>query len=305
MNNFPPVTKWLLISNVVIFALQELAKSNGIDLVATFGLHFFLADNFQIHQLFTYMFLHANLSHLFFNMFALWMFGRLIESTLGVKHFLIYYLICGIGAGFCQEIFQYGEYCVEGLANFERVRTPDGIYPMGEFLNYWRTVGASGAVYGILLAFGFINPNQRIMLLIPPIPMKAKYFVIGYAALELYSSFSVNDNVAHFAHLGGMLFGFILLLRWTRLHNPNSWWERLKKHFSSPKKSPYNKNPKMTVNPGGTYEQMQQPQTPTPSADLEEKRRHIDELLDKIKKSGYESLTTEEKNFLFDASTRK
>ena len=305
MNNFPPVTKWLLISNVIIFALQELAKSNGIDLVATFGLHFFLADNFQIHQLFTYMFLHANLSHLFFNMFALWMFGRLIESTLGVKHFLIYYLICGIGAGFCQEIFQYGEYCVEGLANFERVRTPDGIYPMGEFLNYWRTVGASGAVYGILLAFGVIYPNQRIMLLIPPIPMKAKYFVIGYAALELYSSFSVNDNVAHFAHLGGMLFGFILLLRWTRLHNPNSWWERLKKHFSSPKKSPYNKNPKMTVNPGGTYEQMQQPQTPTPSADLEEKRRRIDELLDKIKKSGYESLTTEEKNFLFDASTRK
>ena len=305
MNNFPPVTKWLLISNVVIFVLQELAKSNGIDLVATFGLHFFLADNFQIHQLFTYMFLHANLSHLFFNMFALWMFGRLIESTLGVKHFLIYYLICGIGAGFCQEIFQYGEYCVEGLANFERVRTPEGIYPMGEFLNYWRTVGASGAVYGILLAFGFIYPNQRIMLLIPPIPMKAKYFVIGYAALELYSSFSVNDNVAHFAHLGGMLFGFILLLRWTRLHNPNSWWERLKKHFSSPKKSPYNKNPKMTVNPGGTYEQMQQPQTPTPSADLEEKRRRIDELLDKIKKSGYESLTTEEKNFLFDASTRK
>ena len=268
MNNFPPVTKWLLISNVIIFALQELAKSNGIDLVATFGLHFFLADNFQIHQLFTYMFLHANLSHLFFNMFALWMFGRLIESTLGVKHFLIYYLICGIGAGFCQEIFQYGEYCVEGLANFERVRTPDGIYPMGEFLNYWRTVGASGAVYGILLAFGFIYPNQRIMLLIPPIPMKAKYFVIGYAALELYSSFSVNDNVAHFAHLGGMLFGFILLLRWTRLHNPNSWWERLKKHFSSPKKSPYNKNPKMTVNPGGTYEQMQQPQKPSPSADL-------------------------------------
>ncbi len=305
MNNFPPVTKWLLISNVIIFALQELAKSNGIDLVATFGLHFFLADNFQIHQLFTYMFLHANLSHLFFNMFALWMFGRLIESTLGVKHFLIYYLICGIGAGFCQEIFQYGEYCVEGLANFERVRTPDGIYPMGEFLNYWRTVGASGAVYGILLAFGFIYPNQRIMLLIPPIPMKAKYFVIGYAALELYSSFSVNDNVAHFAHLGGMLFGFILLLRWTRLHNPNSWWERLKKHFSSPKKSPYNKNPKMTVNPGGTYEQMQQPKQPTPSADLEEKRRRIDELLDKIKKSGYESLTTEEKNFLFDASTRK
>lgn len=302
MNNFPPVTKWLLISNVVIFVLQELAK---VDLVATFGLHFFLADNFQVHQLFTYMFLHANLSHLFFNMFALWMFGRLIESTLGMKHFLIYYLVCGVGAGLCQEIFQYGEYYIEGFAEFDRVRTPEGIYPMGEFLNYWRTVGASGAVYGILLAFGFIYPNQRIMLLIPPIPMKAKYFVIGYAALELYSSFSVNDNVAHFAHLGGMLFGFILLLRWTRRDNPYSWWERLKQHFTASKKSPYNKNPKMTVNPGGAYEQTQQTQQPTHAADMEEKRRRIDELLDKIKKSGYESLTTEEKNFLFDASTRK
>ena len=302
MNNFPPVTKWLLISNVVIFVLQELAK---VDLVATFGLHFFLANNFQVHQLFTYMFLHANLSHLFFNMFALWMFGRLIESTLGMKHFLIYYLVCGVGAGLCQEIFQYGEYYIEGFAEFDRVRTPEGIYPMGEFLNYWRTVGASGAVYGILLAFGFIYPNQRIMLLIPPIPMKAKYFVIGYAALELYSSFSVNDNVAHFAHLGGMLFGFILLLRWTRRNNPYSWWERLKQHFTASKKSPYNKNPKMTVNPGGAYEQTQQTQQPTHAADMEEKRRRIDELLDKIKKSGYESLTTEEKNFLFDASTRK
>ena len=302
MNNFPPVTKWLLISNVVIFVLQELAK---VDLVATFGLHFFLADNFQVHQLFTYMFLHANLSHLFFNMFALWMFGRLIESTLGMKHFLIYYLVCGVGAGLCQEIFQYGEYYIEGFAEFDRVRTPEGIYPMGEFLNYWRTVGASGAVYGILLAFGFIYPNQRIMLLIPPIPMKAKYFVIGYAALELYSSFSVNDNVAHFAHLGGMLFGFILLLRWTRRNNPYSWWERLKQHFTASKKSPYNKNPKMTVNPGGANEQTQQTQQPMHAADMEEKRRRIDELLDKIKKSGYESLTTEEKNFLFDASTRK
>ena len=133
--------------------------------------------------------------------------------------------------------------------------------------------------------------------------MKAKYFVIGYAALELYSSFSANDNVAHFAHLGGMFFGFLLLLRWTRLSNPNSWWQRLKRHFTKSSKSPYNKNPKMKVNPGGTYDQMQEPQTP--SKDLEEKRRRIDELLDKIKKSGYESLTTEEKNFLFDASTRK
>ena len=302
MNNIPVVTKYLLLSNVVIFLLQEVLKQSGIDLVALFGLHFFLADNFQLHQLFTYMFLHANFSHLFFNMFALWMFGRLIEQTLGVKHFLIYYLVCGVGAGLCQELFQYGEYWMEGLADYERVRTPQGIYPMGEFLNFWRTVGASGAVYGILLAFGFIYPNHRIMLLIPPIPLKAKYFVIGYAAIELYSSFSANDNVAHFAHLGGMLFGFLLLLRWTRLHYSISWWQRIKKHFSSSSKSPYNKNPKMTINPGGAYNEMEQPTTPSNVTEREEKRRRIDELLDKIKKSGYESLTEEEKNFLFNAS---
>ena len=214
MNNFPPVTKWLLISNIVIFALQEFTKNSGVDLVGTFGLHFFLADNFQLHQLFTYMFLHANLSHLFFNMFALWMFGRLIESTLGVKHFLIYYLICGIGAGFCQEIFQYGEYCVEGLANFERVRTPDGIYPMGEFLNYWRTVGASGAVYAILMAFGMMFPNQELFIFPLPMPIKAKWLIIGYFVIELGLGIMNNDGIAHFAHLGGMVFGFLLIVYW-------------------------------------------------------------------------------------------
>ena len=305
MNNIPVVTKYLLLTNVVVFLLQEVAKGAGIDLVATLGLHFFLADNFQLHQLFTYMFLHANLSHIFFNMFALWMFGRLIESTLGARHYLIYYIVCGVGAGLCQELFQYGEYWMEGLANYERVRTPEGIYPMGEFLNYWRTVGASGAVYGILLAFGFIYPNHRIMLLIPPIPMKAKYFVIGYAAIELYSSFSANDNVAHFAHLGGMLFGFLLLLRWTRQHNPLSWWERLKRHFTISKKSPYNKNPKMTITLGGADDKVETAETTSSSEEQEATRRRIDELLDKIKNSGYKSLTTEEKNFLFETSTRK
>ena len=305
MNNIPVVTKYLLLTNIVVFLLQEVVKQWGIDLVALFGLHFFLADNFQLHQLFTYMFLHANLSHIFFNMFALWMFGRLIESTLGARHYLIYYIVCGVGAGLCQELFQYGEYWMEGLANYERVRTPEGIYPMGEFLNYWRTVGASGAVYGILLAFGFIYPNHRIMLLIPPIPMKAKYFVIGYAAIELYSSFSANDNVAHFAHLGGMLFGFLLLLRWTRQHNPLSWWERLKRHFTISKKSPYNKNPKMTITLGGADDKVETAETTSSSEEQEATRRRIDELLDKIKNSGYKSLTTEEKNFLFEASTRK
>ena len=305
MNNIPVVTKYLLLTNIVVFLLQEVVKQWGIDLVALFGLHFFLADNFQLHQLFTYMFLHANLSHIFFNMFALWMFGRLIESTLGARHYLIYYIVCGVGAGLCQELFQYGEYWMEGLANYERVRTPEGIYPMGEFLNYWRTVGASGAVYGILLAFGFIYPNHRIMLLIPPIPMKAKYFVIGYAAIELYSSFSANDNVAHFAHLGGMLFGFLLLLRWTRQHNPLSWWERLKRHFTISKKSPYNKNPKMTITLGGADDKVETAETTSSSEEQEATRRRIDELLDKIKNSGYKSLTTEEKNFLFETSTRK
>ncbi|MFI3319492.1 MAG: rhomboid family intramembrane serine protease [Rikenellaceae bacterium] len=146
---------------------------------------------FKLYQVVTYMFLHGDLSHLFFNMFALWMFGRNLEYELGSKRFLTYYMACGVGAGLIQ------------LA-------------VGFLSPFSITVGASGAVFGILLAFGLMHPNARIMLLIPPIPMKAKWFVILYGLLELFLGVrgGAMDNVAHFAHLGGMIWGFLLLTYW-------------------------------------------------------------------------------------------
>ncbi len=156
-----------------------------------FGLHTLQSSAFMPYQVITYMFLHGDLSHLFFNMFALWMFGRTLEYELGSKRFLTYYMVCGVGAAILQLV-------------------------IGMFFPYSLTVGASGAVFGLLLAFGVMHPNSVIMLLIPPIPIKAKWFVVLYGALELYLGMRNNpmDNVAHFAHLGGMLWGFMLLTYW-------------------------------------------------------------------------------------------
>lgn len=299
MNNIPTITKYLLFINTAVFLLQLIMEAQGVNLADWFGLHFALADNFNVLQLITYMFLHADWTHLFFNMFALWMFGRITEQALGSRHFLIYYLVCGVGAGFCQELVQFGEYYIENLHQYETVNTGSSIIPMEEFLRRWTTIGASGAVYGILLSFGFLFPNERIMLLIPPIPMKAKYFVVGYAALELFLSFSSNSNVAHFAHLGGMIFGFVLLVRWTRLNHGIGWWGKLKSHFSNKKKILNTPFRNYTYTSTSTY-------TPPPTKDVqaerEAMRKKVDELLDKIKVSGYDCLTKEEKEFLFNVS---
>jgi membrane associated rhomboid family serine protease len=148
-------------------------------------------------RLITYMFLHANFTHLFFNMFSLWMFGRILEQALGTKRFLLYYFVCGIGAGLVQLLVCWIEWKFLGGIEISA------------------TLGASGAVFGILLAFGMLFPNERIMLLIPPIPMKAKWFVIIYGAMELIFGIGGRQSgVAHFAHLGGMLFGLLLILWW-------------------------------------------------------------------------------------------
>src|SRR5699024_193335 len=145
-----------------------------------------LAPSFQFWQLLSYGFLHAGFSHLFFNMFGLWMFGRAVEYVWGGARFLLYYLVCVIGAGICQLLTLY--FFSAGYA------TP--------------TVGASGGLFGILLAFGMMFPNARVMLLIPPIPVTAKCLVIGYGALELFCGVTgTQPGVAHFAHLGGMAFG--------------------------------------------------------------------------------------------------
>lgn len=217
MNNLPTVTKNLLIINVLCFFGMLVARRYGIDAENLLGLHFFLASDFKLAQLISYMFMHANFQHIFFNMFAVWMFGRVLEQVWGPKRFLTYYLICGIGAGLIQELVQYLEYAFT-LSNYDSVDLgiAGGIVPMGEYLNMMTTVGASGAVYGILLAFGMLFPNSQMFIFPLPFPIKAKYFVIGYAVLELFLGLSGGDGVAHFAHLGGMLFGLILIIYWRK-----------------------------------------------------------------------------------------
>jgi membrane associated rhomboid family serine protease len=175
------------------------------DLAKYLGLHYFTGENFYPWQYVTYMFMHADFSHIFFNMFALWMFGNVMERHWGSKRFLFYFLFCGIGAGFIQNI-----------VNLYQISQIPSLYA-SQFANAVNTVGASGAVFALLLAFGMTFPNQYIYLYFL-IPIKAKWFVIAYGVLELVSGIrgSAIDNVAHFAHLGGMLFGIILILIWKR-----------------------------------------------------------------------------------------
>jgi membrane associated rhomboid family serine protease len=207
----------------------------GINLYTYLGLHFPLSDKFRLHQIFTHMFMHADITHLFFNMFALYMFGRVLESVWGPKRFLIFYLVTGIGAAFLHSAVNFIEYysvtsklSVEEIAYVKEIGY--GIWSEGknfsevlpaklnEILNT-PTVGASGAVFGILLGFGMLFPNTQLMLLFPPIPIKAKYFVIGYGVIELYLGLRGGGNVAHFAHLGGMIFGYFMIKYWNKTLN--------------------------------------------------------------------------------------
>jgi membrane associated rhomboid family serine protease len=213
----PPVVKNLLIINIIVFLTTQALGSFGINLTHYLGLYYPLASKFLPTQYFTYLFMHANFTHLFFNMFALWMFGYTLENYWGSKRFLFYYLVCGVGAG----IIQNGVIAYE-VWNF----TQQGYNPVSvvRFMNNAVTVGASGAVFGILLAFGMTWPNMRIYLYFL-VPIKAKYFVVFYGLLELFSGISrASTNIAHFAHLGGMLFGFFLIMYW-RKHRRNDFYQ--------------------------------------------------------------------------------
>ena len=223
MNNFrpsgfaflPTVVKNLLIINVLFFLAKIAAESVlRIDLADYLGLHYIGASDFQPYQLVTYMFMHGNFAHLFFNMFALWMFGNTLENIWGPNRFLLFYFVCGVGAGLVQELVQYIQYATT-LQAYTSVNMGGHIIPMGEYLNMLTTVGASGAVYGILLAFGMMFPNSTLYIYFA-IPIKAKWFVLIYGIIELFSGFTSADNVAHFAHLGGMLFGLFLILYWKK-----------------------------------------------------------------------------------------
>lgn len=211
----PVVVKNLLIINTLAFLASLALERFNIDLNDMLGLHFYKASGFKPYQLLTYMFMHANFAHIFFNMFALWMFGNVLENIWGPKRFLIFYLVCGIGAGLTQELVQYIQYTTQ-LAQYDRVNVGNAVITMDQYLNLMTTVGASGAIYGILLAFGMMFPNSLIYVYFA-IPIKAKWFVVIYAVIELFSGLTgAGDNVAHFAHLGGMLFGLILILLWRK-----------------------------------------------------------------------------------------
>lgn len=213
------VTKNLIIINFLFWMASLALPRLGVDLTGLLGLHFPLAGDFHLFQLVSYMFMHANFSHIFFNMFAVYMFGRVLENVWGPKRFLIFYMVTGIGAGVIQELTWLYDLRDVIQAPQEMVNIGGGqILTKPEFYDLFVTVGASGAVFGILLAFGMLFPNVPLYLMFIPIPIKAKYFVIFYGLAELtmgVANFS-GDSVAHFAHLGGMLFGYILIKYWRK-----------------------------------------------------------------------------------------
>ena len=231
--NMPPVVKNLILANVVFLIATFVLEQMNIDLYTILGLHFPLSEKFRLHQIFTHMFMHGGLTHIFFNMFALYMFGRVLESVWGPKRFLIYYLVTGLGAAALHSFVNFLEYesvvsklSPEQVAYVKEVgyqiysegkNFSDPLLSKMNLILNTPTVGASGAVFGVLLAFGMLFPNTELMLLFPPIPIKAKYFVMGYGALELYLGLAQpGSNVAHFAHLGGMLFGFFMIRYWNK-----------------------------------------------------------------------------------------
>ncbi len=233
----PPVTKNLIIINVIVWLAEVLIPGYGDKIVNLLGLHFFEGSMFNPAQVVTYMFLHSqqSITHLLFNMFSLWMFGRLLEQVWGSRRFLIYYMVCGIGAALIQEIvwlltweheYISGIALLNGLSYHDMKGIVDSALAHGDsgfingvasFKNMMMTVGASGAVFGLLLGFAFVFPNMPLYLFFIPVPVKAKYMVLGYAVLEFFFGITgTQSTVAHFAHLGGMIFGLAILLYWKR-----------------------------------------------------------------------------------------
>jgi membrane associated rhomboid family serine protease len=279
---FPPVIKALLISNAAVFlGMWFLGNFHvGDDFLGAYFYEYFalqpIGKGFLPWQLFTYMFIHAGFMHIFFNMLALWMFGMQLENTMGSRKFLLFYLLCGIGGGLTNLL----------------------VAPL--FTAVGPTVGASGAIYCVLLAFGMLFPDQLIFIYFF-IPLKAKYFVIIYMAIEIFSV-SSSDGVAHFAHLGGALVGFLFLL--SDGYQLGASFRRPRSNvFNSPftRRSSSSSSDSFTnVSDAHVYD-IRDHQA---SGEAIELQKRIDEILDKINKGGYQSLTEEEKRLLFEASKK-
>ena len=256
--------------------------------------------------------MHGGFEHIIFNMFALWMFGCVVERVWGPKKFLFYYIACGVGAGLFQEAAQAVQFYVVASSQLPGLSFSDltvVAHNSSAVLNQWTTVGASGAIYAILLAFGMIYPNERIFIFPLPIPIKAKYFVIGYAAIELFSALATTgDGVAHIAHLGGMVFGFFMIRYWRKQvdggyggsHAADAF-DKLKNMFGG-KRNTGKRNFTYTRNDSYTSQYEQDAECTTNEKVVSQEE--IDRILDKIRKSGYDSLTKEEKQSLFDQSNK-
>lgn len=313
MRNIPIVTKNLLIVNVVVYLLCKLLGTNasGEFLLNDYlGLHFFLASDFHIYQLITYMFTHGGFEHILFNMFALWMFGCVVERVWGARKFLFYYIVCGVGAGLFQEAAQFAHFYLlasEQLPNFSMSEVFLVAHNSASLLNGWTTVGASGAIYAILLAFGMIFPEDRIFIFPIPVPIKAKYFVIGYAAIQLFSAMATaNDGVAHIAHLGGMVFGFFMIRYWRKQVDGGYGGNAAKDAFAKMRDifAGKHKRQQFTYTRNESYANHDRAEDWNYNAKKKATQEEIDRILDKIRKNGYDSLTKEEKQTLFDQSNQ-
>lgn len=229
LSSIPPVVKNLIAINIILWLASSLTPGLfsrlgvNVDLSDILGMHYWASSKFNPAQLVTYMFMHGGFEHILFNMFALYMFGGVLENLWGTKRFLFYYLLTGVGAGIVQQLFWTVEFnsaiaAMNHLISSNPMNVTELIQQKTMALNMPITIGASGSVFGLLLAFGWLFPEAKLMLLFLPIPIKARIFVLLYGVAELFlgvAQFS-GDSVAHFAHLGGMLFGAILILYWKR-----------------------------------------------------------------------------------------
>lgn len=234
--SMPPVTKNLILINVLIWLVEFCLPGFGRGLIGTLGLHYFGGEHFNPVQIITYLFVHDRSTpmHVFFNMFSLWMFGRLMEQVWGSKRFFIYYFVCGIGAGVIQECvwaLTWEHEYISGIAmlnglSYEPMKEivdqaiaagdPEFLDAISAFKSQMVTIGASGAVFGLLMGFAFMFPNMPLYLFFIPVPVKAKWMVLGYAVIEFFLGVAGGGTIAHFAHLGGLIFGLVLLLYWKK-----------------------------------------------------------------------------------------
>lgn len=232
----PPVTQNLIIVNVILWAVEMLFPRFGVTMLDKLGLHMIGSDLFNPIQIITYMFLHDSHSflHILFNMFTLWMFGRILEQVWGSKRYFMFYMVCGIGAALVQEAvwlltFKHEyiaaiaplngltyDHMAEIVNNAVASGDTQFLHGIAQMKSQFVTIGASGAIFGLLLGFAMTFPNVPMYLFFIPVPIKAKYLVIGYAVLEFFLGIGGGGTIAHFAHLGGMLFGLGILLYWKK-----------------------------------------------------------------------------------------